>query len=239
MHDGKFPTLEEYPAVRPWTTRRALRAFPSKSYFWVFVGGSPSHSSASPIAKNLSSSCRFKVTHQLFVFHKGLCTSDYRGTLHAWVGNDLSWRHTRMKVLMTWEDFPRLPGAGVPCVDKQGFLVAHLCLKSTVQRRQTSLPVSSSRCWATIVIFHWESPGICYKISDNSEALAWQRHNCLSGKVKLLFYSPVSQGTLRGGEASFSFLSIWSKQGFNSPRKNHLVSFISLQLLRYLYIHEQ
>lgn len=41
-----------------------------KNLFQVFVGGSPSHSSAAPIVKHLFSSYCLKVTHQLFVFHK-------------------------------------------------------------------------------------------------------------------------------------------------------------------------
>lgn len=140
----------------------------------------PQDSSASPVWRNLFS----RYFSQWFINCENLHMGDYRG---IWVGNDLSWRQTRIRGLMT-RGFPRLlPGSGVPCVGKHGFLVAHLRW-SPHPATLSHLPVASSPCWVTDFP---STAAICNKTQRGlwRVGMVTKYSDCSRGKVKLLWKS--------------------------------------------------
>lgn len=105
------------------------------------------------------------------------------GTNHAWMGNDLSWRQTRIRVQMTW-GFPG--GCQAP-----GFRVWINTASSWHTRVEddtatlSHLPVASSLCWVTDFPL---TAAICSKTQWRlwRVGMATKHWNCLRGKVNLL-----------------------------------------------------
>lgn len=114
---------------------------------------------------------------------KNLHMGDYRGTNHAWMGNDLSWRQTRIRVLMTW-GFP----GGCQAPEFRVWINTasswHTCVEDDTATL-SHLPVASSLCWVTDFPL---TAAICSKTQWRlwRVGMATKHWNCLRGKVNLL-----------------------------------------------------
>lgn len=103
----KISLQSKYAAVKPQTTHWELLVLLKLSSF----RGRPWHLSASPIVGKKTFSLVTVSKWLINALHfttdaEQLLTGDYRGSYHAWVGNDLSWRQPTISVLVTQKDFP-------------------------------------------------------------------------------------------------------------------------------------
>lgn len=113
---------------------------------------------------------------------KNLHTGDYRGTNHAWLGNDLFWRQRRIRVQMTW-GFPggcQAPGFRVWINTASSW---HTCVEVDTATL-SHLPVASSPCWVTDFPL---TAAICSKTQRRlrTVGMATKHWDCLRVKVNL------------------------------------------------------